>query len=225
MGKKLIIVLTLIFLFVFFFNKKIISQIIIFNSQKWIGYSVSLNISKIDIISGTLEINQVKVKNKDNFFNENIFKADEIKINFSLKSFVSDLVVLDKVILINPIFYFEIKNLKNDDKKIKDNLDLAEKFSDNHQPKIYPKKKQDKNFIIYNLEIEKLKVMLKYPKNDKNLKINLSNMNFINVGNSAENNKKFTHYKDIMSIVLSSTFYQISDFDLRSFIKKNYKIK
>ena len=106
MGKKLIIVLTLIFLFVFFFNKKIISQIIIFNSQKWIGYSVSLNISKIDIISGTLEINQVKVKNKDNFFNENIFEADEIKINFSLKTFVSDLVVLDKVILVNPIFFF-----------------------------------------------------------------------------------------------------------------------
>ena len=225
MGKKLIIVLTLIFLFVFFFNKKIISQIIIFNSQKWIGYSVSLNISKIDIISGTLEINQVKVKNKDNFFNENIFEADEIKINFNLKSFVSDLVVLDKVILINPIFYFEIKNLKNDDKKIKDNLDLAEKFSDNHQPKIYPKKKQDKNFIIHNLEIKKLKVMIKYPKNDKNLKINLSNMNFINIGNSVKNNKKFTHYKDITSIVLASAFYQISDFDLRSFIKKNYKIK
>ena len=67
--------------------------------------------------------------------------------------------------------------------------------------------------------------MLKYPKNDKNLKINLSNMNFINVGNSAENNKKFTHFKDIMNIVLASAFYQISDFDLRSFIKKNYKIK
>ena len=225
MGKKLIILLTLIFSFVFVFNKKIIEQIIIFNSQKWIGYSVSLNISKIDIISGILEIDQVKVKNKDNFFNENIFEADEIKINFSLNTFVSDLVVLDKVILINPIFYFEIKNLKNDDKKIKDNLDLAENFSDNHQPKIYPKKKQDKNFIIYNLEIEKLKVMIKYPKNDKNLKINLSNMNFINVGNSVKNNKKFTHYKDITSLVLGSAFYQISDFDLRSFIKKNYKIK
>ena len=225
MGKKLIILLTLIFSFVFVFNKKIIEQIIIFNSQKWIGYSVSLNISKIDIISGILEIDQVKVKNKDNFFNENIFEADEIKINFSLNTFVSDLVVLDKVILINPIFYFEIKNLKNDDKKIKDNLDLAEKFSDNHQSKIYPKKKQDKNFIIYNLEIEKLKVMIKYPKNDKNLKINLSNMNFINVGNSVKNNKKFIHYKDITSLVLGSAFYQISDFDLRSFIKKNYKIK
>jgi len=225
MGKKLIILLTLIFSFVFVFNKKIIEQIIIFNSQKWIGYSVSLNISKIDIISGILEIDQVKVKNKDNFFNENIFEADEIKINFSLNTFVSDLVVLDKVILINPIFYFEIKNLKNDDKKIKDNLDLAEKFSDNHQSKIYPKKKQDKNFIIYNLEIEKLKVMIKYPKNDKNLKINLSNMNFINVGNSVKNNKKLTHYKDITSLVLGSAFYQISDFDLRSFIKKNYKIK
>ena len=225
MGKKLIILLTLIFSFVFVFNKKIIEQIIIFNSQKWIGYSVSLNISKIDIISGILEIDQVKVKNKDNFFNENIFEADEIKINFSLNTFVSDLVVLDKVILINPIFYFEIKNLKNDDKKIKDNLDLAENFSDNHQPKIYPKKKQDKNFIIYNLEIEKLKVMIKYPKNDKNLKINLSDMNFINVGNSVKNNKKFTHYKDITSLVLGSAFYQISDFDLRSFIKKNYKIK
>ena len=225
MGKKLIIVLTFILLLIFFFNKKIISQIIILNSQKWIGYSVSLNIRKIDIISGILEIDQVKVKNKDNFFNENIFEADEIKINFSLKTFVSDLVVLDKVILVNPIFFFEIKNLKNDDKKIKDNLDLAEKFSDNHQPKIYPKKKQDKNFIIYNLELEKLKVMIKYPKNDKNLKINLSNMNFINVGNSVENNKKFTHYKDVMSLVLSSAFYQIPDFDLRNFIKKNYKIK
>ena len=67
--------------------------------------------------------------------------------------------------------------------------------------------------------------MIKYPKNDKNLKINLSNINLINVGNSLKNNKKFTHYKDIMSLVLASAFYQISDFDLRSFIKKNYKIK
>ena len=67
--------------------------------------------------------------------------------------------------------------------------------------------------------------MIKHPKNDKNLKINLSNMNFINVGNSIENNKKFTHYKDVMSLVLSGAFYQIPDFDLRKFIKKNYKIK
>ncbi len=225
MGKKLIIPLTLIFLAIFFFNKKIISQIIIINSSKWMDYNLSLNIGKINIISGNLELNQVKLKNKENFFFENIFEADEIKINFSLKNFFSELVVINKVIINEPKFYFEIKNSEKKGQILDDNLNLAEKFSGKHLPKIYPKKKKDKNFIIIDLVVNNLKVIVRQPKNNQDLKINLLNMNFANIGNSGINNKKFIHYKDIMSLVLANIFYKIPDLELRELIKKNYKIK
>ena len=67
--------------------------------------------------------------------------------------------------------------------------------------------------------------MIKHPKDENNLKINLSKMNFVNIGNSGENNQKFIHFKDLMSLVLANVFYKIPDLELRSLIKKNYKIK
>jgi len=225
MKKKLILSLALIFFILVFYNKKIIEFVLAKKLSSWTEYSSNLNLSKLNFFSGQIEVKDIIIRNKVNFFNKNIFEASHIKIDLDNKTFFSDLVVIKNVVLQSPKFYFEIKNLINDDKKIEDNLELIDRISKNQPPKIYPKKNKDKNFIIINLRINNAIVFIKDEKNKENIEIPLSNMNFNKIGNSGHFDPEFQHYKNVMKIILYDTFFRIPDDNLRKFIKKKYKIQ
>ena len=225
MKKKLILTLAFIFLLLVLNNKKIIEFVLAKKLSDWTEYSSNLNLSKFNFFSGQIEIEDIKIRNKINFFNENIFEASQIKINLNNKTFFSDLVVIKNVVLQSPKFYFEIKNLTEDDKKIEDNLKLIDRISKKQTPKIYPKKNKDKNFIINNLKINDAIIFIKDEKIKENIIIPLSNMSFNKIGNSGHSDPEFQHYKNIMKIILYDTFFRIPDEKLRKFIKKKYKIQ
>ena len=93
-----------------------------------------------------------------------------------------------------------------------------------NSPKIYPPKKRDKNFLISKLLIKNSKAIIKYPKDIKDLKINLSEIVFKKVGNAGkERDNNFQHYKDVMKLILSDIFFKIPDYNLRNLIKEMYK--
>ena len=74
--------------------------------------------------------------------------------------------------------------------------------------------------------IKNSKVIIKYPKNIKDLHIDLSEITFSNVGNAGkENDNNFQHYKDAIKLILSDIFFKIPDYNLRNLIKKKYKIE
>ena len=228
MKKKIFFFSILLLFLIIFFNKKIVTFVLIKNIFHTTEYDTNLNISKLNYISGILEINQIKLKNKKNFFYENIFESNQIIIDFDYKSLFSNLVIINKMTLIDPKFFFEIKKTskKNENTKITDNLNLLEITSKKNSPKIYPIKKKDKNFIILNLLIKNPRTSIKYPNNEENLDLNLSDMSFVRVGNATDNaGQKFQHFKDVLKIILNDIFFKIPDDNLRNLIKKNYKIK
>ena len=74
--------------------------------------------------------------------------------------------------------------------------------------------------------IKNSKALINYSVNEKNLKINLSQMSFKKVGNAGnKTGQKFQHYKDVLKIILSDIFFRIPDDNLRNIIKKTYKIE
>ena len=229
MKKKFFFFSLLFLILIIFFNKKILTYVFIKNISHATEYDANLNISKLDYISGKIEINQIKLKNKENFFYENIFESNQIIIDFDYKSLFSDLAIINKMTLIDPKFFFEIKNIdskKDENIKITDNLNLLEIASKKNSPKIYPIKKKDKNFIILNLLIKNPRTFIKYPNNEENLDIDLSEMSFVRVGNATDSiDQNFQHFKDVLKIILNDIFFRIPDNDLRNLIKKNYKIK
>ena len=219
MKKKLIIILTLFLFLLILFNKAIIQLAFEKKLSKWTEYDTKFNLYKLNIFSGKIKIKDIKLKNKLNFFNENLFEADQINISIDSDTYFNELVKIKSIELKGSKFFFEIKNIKNDE--IKDNLNLIDKLS-KKKPKTYPKKSKDKNFFINSLKISDSIALIKYEKLDENIIIPLSEMSFRKVGNSGHSDTEFQHYKNVMKIILSNIFLKIQDKNLRDLIKEKY---
>mgnify|MGYP000844841105 FL=1 len=227
--KKILYFFLISIIFVFLFDVKILSYFLSKKLSDWTEYNSEINISNLNYFKGELEIDKIKIKNLKNF-ESNIFDAKLITIDFDFKSLFSNLVILNKVTIIEPIIYFNIKdkdsNSNLNKKKVIDNLNIIDSSSEDNLPKIYPLKKRDKNFLISNLIIENSKAIIKYQKNIKDLHIDLSNIAFNNIGNAGkEKGDNFQHYKDVVKLILIDIFFKIPDYNLRKMIKENYKIE
>ena len=225
--KKIIIFFISLFLILgFFFDKKIIETILTKNLSNKINFNVNFKMNKINYFSQQIEILDLEIKNKKNYFNENIFEVSKVLIDYNLASILTDLVVIRSVFLSQPKFYFEILDEADKDQKenLKDNIDLIKTINEQN-PQIYPKKNKDKNFIINNVKISNSIAYIKAPQNKINIEINLSNMSFQNVGNANKNKvKKVQHFKDTFKIILMDIYFKIPNQNLKKLIKKNYKI-
>jgi len=233
MKRKKIILLVLTFLLIFLFikfNKIVISNFILSKLSKWterkvIAESVDINYSK-----KLISFNNLEILNKPNFYNKNIFEVKKLTVEIELLSLFSDLVIINKFVLVEPKFFFEIKDMseKLEDKvKItKDNIGLIDKIIKQASPKIYPPKKKDKNFLIIDLNIKNSKAFIRHPSSTKTLIINLSNMSLPNIGNADPKKEKNTQqFKDALRLILGDIFFRIPDMKLRKFLKEKYKIK
>ena len=226
--KKIIIIFSFsILIFTFIFDKKIINFVLEKNLSSIIDFNTKFKINRINYFSQQIEITDLKIKNKKNYFNENVFEATKVLIEYDLTSIFSDLIVIKSILLIGPKFYFEIledKKEGNQNKNLKDNVDLI-KTINKENPKEYPKKKKDRNFIIKIVKINKSSAYVKAPQNKTNININLSNMKFQNVGNAHKiEEHKSQHFKDIFKIILMDIYFKIPDQRLKELVKKNYKI-
>ena len=220
--KKIVYFFLITLIFIFIFNTKILNYFLVKKISNLEEYIITFNISKLDYFNSELEIDRIEIKKNKNL-EINIFEANLIIIDFNYESLFSNLVILDNVAIIDPILYFEVKDLDrvSNTKITIGNLDLSD-----NSPKIYPPKKRDKNFLISNLLIKNSKAIIKYPKDIKDLKIDLSEIVFRKVGNAGKNgDNNFQHYKDAMKLILSDIFFRIPDYDLRKSIKEMYKIK
>ena len=214
--KKLATIFLVTILIIIVFNyKNIFKYFLVKEINKITKLDASFKIEKIDIIDGKFifkDISLSNIKNKDE-----IFKIPVMEINFSVNSIFSDNVIFYDVNIFNPEFFFQIRENKE---KITDNLNLIEKISNNKEPEIYPVKKRDKNFIIYNLNFNNAIARLKYPLSNNVYLTNLSDMRFNNIGNA--NTKKTQHFKDVFDLILKDLYFRITDQNLKEFISQNY---
>ena len=224
MKKKLIIFLTLILFLLILSNKSFLELLIENRLSSIIEYKVKLNLKKFNLLSGSIEFHEITLENKENFFNKNVFEAEKIIIKLNPKTYLNNLVIIEKLIFYEPKLFFEIKNIDKKNEK-KDNLNILEKLTSKTKLKTYPKKTNDKNFLITRLEISNAIAYINYKNNKENLKIPLSVMSFGNVGNSGNEKIKFQHYKSIMKFILNDIFFRIPDKKLRNLIRMNYNIK
>ena len=225
--KKIVYFFLITLIFIYIFNTKILNYFLVKKISNLGEYNITFNISKLDYFNSELEIDRIEIKKNKNL-ETNIFEANLIIIDFNYKSLFSNLVILDNVAIIDPILYFEVKDLDraSNTKVTIGNLDLSNNSPKNNSPKIYPPKKRDKNFLISNLLIKNSKAIIKYPKDVKDLKIDLSEIVFKKVGNAGKKgDNNFQHYKDVMKLILSDIFFRIPDYNLRNLIKEMYKIK
>jgi hypothetical protein len=229
MSKKIIVIIISILIIIFIlikFNKNIISGYILAKLSKWTELPVISESVEIDYSKGKINFNRLVILNKSDFSDKNIFEAKKLTIEIEFSSIFSDLVKINKFILIEPKFFFEIKDMAEKKETTIDNIGLVEKIIQQMPPKIYPPKKKDKNFIILNSSIKNSKAFIRYPNSSEILTVDLSDMSFQNTGNAdLKQIKQSQHFKDVLAIIMGDIYFRIPDMKLRKFLKEKYKIK
>ena len=87
--------------------------------------------------------------------------------------------------------------------------------------KIYPKKKKDKNFIIKKLILKNSSANVISKELKINTKTKLSNMEFLNVGNSNRAN----HFKDVFAMILTNVISKVQNDILTQKIQQKFENK
>ena len=213
--KKFFIIIPLLFLIIS--HEVIFSKVIINRISKWTERDVFIERVNIDYLNSELILEKLEVRGINKSYYKNIFEADKIKIKYNFKSLFNNLIKIDDLYVTNTIFFFEV-----DDKvDLKEDRNIEKKIIDkNQQSQIYLKKKVDKNFIILKTTISNSRSIIKTESKDKEIKLNLSDMSFVKVGNA----KEAQHFKDVFKILLGDLLLRIRDQKLREIIIKTYKL-
>jgi|TARA_B110000238_G_scaffold42113_2_gene45067 hypothetical protein len=229
MIKKTFLIILLLLGIIFIFNKQILSKYYEHKFSKWVEREVIFNQFNFDY-PNNISIKGIKVLNTDPINFENIFEADKVEININLKSlFFSNLVVINSLDIIRPIFNIEIveKNLKifnsedgltGKEVTYDDNIGIAKKINGNLPSKIWPEKKEDINFLILKSTISEGNTYLKVSSINNVFKVSMSDMKFNKFGNK----KNYQHYKEVLKIVLYDIYARVDNSNLKNLLKKIY---
>ncbi len=200
-----------------FFNKTIISQVIIFTISKLPDRNIFIKNIDINYSKKKIILNSVEVENTNKIYYKNIFEVDKVEIQYDFKSLFTDLIIIDQLNFYNSKFFLDFDIINSE--ITNDNLEEVKKNQDNYKPKIYPIKKNDVNFLILKFQTYDTKGFIKSSNKLNEIEINLSNMSFNKIGNE----KNFQHYKDVFKIILGDILLKIPDINLKKLIKKTYK--
>ena len=200
-------------------NKIIFSQIILFSSEKWIDKNIIVQKFDISYKNKEISLQNILINNKDET-NKAIFSAERINLKLKPKSLFSKLIIIEDIYIQKPIINLRFDISKNNKILIDDNLGLLKNLREKDNPKIYPKKLIDINFLVLSSSLENLKFNLERSDTNQIRTINLSNMYFKNFGNE----KGYRHYKNVFQIILGDLLLRIPDQELRLIIKDSFNI-
>ena len=217
------------YIFSEFFADKIAKNILEKELSLVTERKVKIQNLKINFLNESAVINDITVANNNNFPG-NLIKLDQINIDINLKSLLDETVEI-KSVKVEGLNFEYIVLTKNG--KILDNLSLinqaikknnikANLNNKNKEPKKeYPKKKDDKNFIIKKLNISNSNVKVISQDLDIDTKTKLSDMEFLNVGNSKDAN----HFKDVFAMILTNVISKVQNDVLTQKIKQKFEKK
>ena len=225
-----IILITLIVGGIYFFAEfkadDIAKNIIESEATKAAEREVKIDNLKIDFLKEQVTLKNITIKNNDGFPGD-LLKIKDVKIITNLKSVISNAVEIKLVDLneINLQYKVLIRN-----GQIVDNLSLINQAlkqersgqgKSSKNDKIYPAKEKDKNFLIKKLVFKNAYAQV----TSEDLKINtntrLSNMEFLNVGNT----KNANHFKDVVAMILTNVVSKVQNDILKQKIKQKFESK
>ena len=216
---KIIKIFILLIVVVLVFNKQIISYTLIYSFSKWTRHEITLDKLQINYNQSLIKINGLKIKNPNEFYFDYIFETEKIILSYDLQSLLTDLIIINNLIIENSRFFLEI--VEKPSKIYDDNIGVTKKYIKNTPDQIWPedhKKKRDTNFLILKTKINGAKGLIKTSLFPAPAKFDLSNMYFNKIGNE----KGYQHYKDVFELILFDMIARISDPKLKRLLMKTY---
>lgn len=209
-------------------NNQIVERYFSYKLSKWLEKKITYDDFDYKYPNSII-IHGLKIKNSKPIYYENVFEAENININFNLKSYLfSELIIINELKIKKPSFFLEIiekelnlrKEVEGNNKIIfEDNIGIAKKITEDLPDKIWPIKKKDINFLVFKSKIIKGTAFIKISSMKDASKISLSTFEFGRTGND----KEYQHYKDVLKIMLFDIFARIENIEKKNILKKIYK--
>ena len=225
-----IILITLIVGGVYFFAEfkadDIAKNIIESEATKAAEREVKIDNLKIDFLKEQVTLKNITIKNNDGFPGD-LLKIKDVKIITNLKSVISDTVEIKLVDLNGINFQYKVL-IRNG--QIVDNLSLINQAlkqersgqgKNSKNDKTYPAKEKDKNFLIKKLVFKNVYAQVISEDLKINTNTRLSNMEFLNVGNT----KNANHFKDVVAMILTNVVSKVQNDVLKQKIKQKFESK
>ncbi len=178
---------------------------------------------KVNFINQEIILENITIQNNKNFPGD-LLKIDKIRILINANTLMSETVEAEIIEIDGIDFYYQVLVKTG---QVIDNLSLikqAIKAIHNNkveEKKIYPKKKKDKNFIIKKLIVKNSIANVISKELKINTKTKLSNMEFLNVGNSNRAN----HFKDVFEMILTNVISKVQNDILTQKIQQKFENK
>ncbi len=174
---------------------------------------------KINFLKEEIVLENITIQNNNNFTGD-LLKIKKIRILINFDTLMSNTIEA-KIVQIDGVdFYYQVL-VRNG--QIIDNLSLInqalKEINKNKVggKKIYPQKKKDKNFLIKKLIFINSRANVISNELKINTKTKISNMQFLNVGNS----KNANHFKDVFAMILTNVINKVqSDILTQKFQQK-----
>ena len=224
-------------MFIFFivvllvFNKQIISHTSLYFLSKWSDREITVDKFQINYNQNSIIISGAKIKNPNKFYYDNFVEIKKIFLSYNLKSFFSNLIIINDLIVENPNFFLEVIEKSpvelspfKTQEVYDDNVGGVKKIIKSRPRKIWKKKDKDTNFLILKVKLNEAKAFIKTPISPIPTKIDLSNIYYSRVGNGADDGD-YIHHKSALKKIYYDMIEKIPDLELKNFLKKIYNYK
>ena len=193
--KKIISVLVILILAVYvlveFVGDSIIKGSLESNITNTLDRKTTIGDLNISYLSGSAEIEDLKIQNKDFPGHLILLKKASAKLNTS--SIFSDKIEIDEILIngVNLSYYFVVNNKM----KINDNIKSLQKTLN----KGSSSSSSSKKFIIKNLKLDSIVISAKSEKLNLDKSINFENLEFKNIGNTKDSKDYKTVLKETIN--------------------------
>ena len=196
--KKIISVLVVLFIAIYvlveFIGDNIIKGSLESNITSTLDRQTTIGNLNINYLSGSAEIEDLKIQNKDFPGHLILLKKASAKLNTS--SIFADKIEIDEILIngINLSYYFVVNNKM----KINDNVKSLQKTLN----KGSSTSSSSKKFIIKNLRLDNIVISAKSEKLNIDKSINFENLEFKNIGNTKDSKDYKTVLKETINKVI-----------------------
>jgi len=190
----LIFLIITIYVLVEFVGDNIIKESLESNITTTLDRKTTIGNLNINYLSGSAEIEDLKIQNKDFPGHFILLKKASAKLNTS--SIFSDKIEIDEILIngVNLSYYFVVNNKL----QINDNIKSLQKTLN----KGSSTSSSSKKFIIKNLKLDNIVISAKSEKLNLDKSINFENLEFKNIGNTKDSKDYKTVLKETINKVI-----------------------
>ena len=187
----LVVLVIAIYVLVEFIGDNIIKGSLESNITSTLDRKTTIGNLNINYLSGSAEIEDLQIHNKD--FPGNLISLKKASAKLNTSSIFSDKIEIDEILIngVNLSYYFVINNKM----KINDNVKSLQKTLN----KGSSTSSSTKKFIIKDLKLDNIVISAKSEKLNLNKSINFENLEFKNIGNTKDSKDYKTVLKETVN--------------------------